>query len=386
MVHPRSMDFLNQRRVVLLRDNENLSWETIALRVKNLKGENPSWTQCRRVYQGLNAKAGRKAYKYKNCGRRREKVTKAVDRYLEKRLLALRHKVLCNASVLQRELARDMGVKLEASTVRRALKRLGYRWLPRRQKRVYSPTAMLERCAFARKVLRLSDEQLRETLSFCMDGCVLSVPPSEPTKRVNFCKASLTHDYRKRSEAASPALAGQDKYKDQVPMSRALPLWGGVSGDGFAEVAVHDRKKFDSDEWVRDVVRTGKLAAALAATNPRRPRGPWTVLCDNESFLRTDEALSAHREAGVKLWKMPALSPDLNPVEKFWSWLRKQLRKRDLEDLAKKRPALNKSSYLARVRGICRSAAAQRVAQSCALGLKKVCREVLDRDGAATSG
>ena len=386
MVHPRSMDFRNQRRVVLFRDTEGLSWETIASKVQNLKGENPSWTQCRNVYNSFNARTGHKAYKYKNCGRRREKVTTAVDRFLEKRLLALRHKVEVNASVLQRELAKGMGVKLESSTIRRALKRLGYRWLPRTQKRVYSSDEMLERCAFARRVLRFSDERLREALSFCMDGCVLSVPPSGLTKRENFCKASLTHVYRKRSEGASPALAGQDKYKDQVPMSRALPLWGGVSGDGFAEVAVHHRKKFDAEEWVAEVVRPGKLAAALAAVNPVRPRGPWTVLCDNESFLRTDEARLAHREAGVTLWKMPAHSPDLNPVEKFWAWLRKELRKRDLEDLAKKRPVLNKAAYLARVRGIYRSVSAKRVAQSCALGLKRVCREVLDKNGAATSG
>ena len=86
------------------------------------------------------------------------------------------------------------------------------------------------------------------------------------------------------------------------------------------------------------------------------------------------------------MWSVPPKSPDLNPVEKFWAWLRKELLARDLEDLSKKRAVLDKAGYLARVRGICRSAKAKAVARACTLGLKKVCREVERNGGAATSG
>ena len=44
-------------------------------------------------------------------------------------------------------------------------------------------------------------------------------------------------------------------------------------------------------------------------------------------------------------------SPDLNPVEMFWGWLRKKLRSMDLEDLRKKRRPLGKTAYTARVNG-----------------------------------
>ena len=34
-VHPKSLDFSNQRKVVHLRDDKGLSWEQIALQVRN---------------------------------------------------------------------------------------------------------------------------------------------------------------------------------------------------------------------------------------------------------------------------------------------------------------------------------------------------------------
>ena len=46
-------------------------------------------------------------------------------------------------------------------------------------------------------------------------------------------------------------------------------------------------------------------------------------------------------------------SPDLNPVEMFWGWLRKKLRSMDLEDLRKKRRPLGKTAYTARVNRGC---------------------------------
>ena len=39
-----------------------------------------------------------------------------------------------------------------------------------------------------------------------------------------------------------------------------------------------------------------------------------------------------------------------------------------------------------RVRTVCRSAKARRIAKNLAGGLKKVCKEVLDKEGAATRG
>ena len=112
-------------------------------------------------------------------------------------------------------------------------------------------------------------------------------------------------------------------------------------------------------------------------------RGPWTILCDNESFLRTRESRAAYRAEHVALWDLPPHSPDLNPVEMFWGWLRNKLRVMDLADLRARRPPLSKAAYVRRVQGVLRSRRAQAVASRFAGRLRKTCEAVVATGGAA---
>ena len=88
----------------------------------------------------------------------------------------------------------------------------------------------------------------------------------------------------------------------------------------------------------------------------------------------------------MELSKLPAKSPDLNPVEKFWAWLRKKLRALDLKDAVSKRAVLGKTAYRERVRRVLKSQKARTVAKNCALGLRKVCKQVVQSGGIATRG
>ncbi|MCH2143491.1 MAG: transposase [Phycisphaerales bacterium] len=159
---------------------------------------------------------------------------------------------------------------------------------------------------------------------------------------------------------------------------------GGIAHGGASIVAFHDTKKLDGDEWV-DLVEDGKLTDAICRLGPVRHDGPWHVICDGESFLHTPESRKALTDCKVKLWTVPPRSPDLNPVENFWSWLRAELHERDFADLAAKRPVLCKTEYKSRIRSIIQSPKARRVARSIVKGFKKVCREVSKRKGAASS-
>ena len=79
---------------------------------------------------------------------------------------------------------------------------------------------------------------------------------------------------------------------------------------------------------------------------------------------------------------VPARSPDLNPVEMFWGWIRRKLRQMDLADLRSKRAPLDKPAYTARAKGIMRTQKAQTVAKSYARRFRKTCQQVADRGGA----
>jgi transposase len=382
-VHPLSLDFENQRKVVIRRSHFKEAWSTIAGKVKNLAGDSPSDKLVARVYKTFSKKAGRRRYKYKRCGRRPWKLTKPIQQWLIRTLRNARRSSICTSTTLQQKLAKVKGIQVEASAIRRLLCRKGYHWLPRSGKQRYSKEVKKQRVIFANQVVALSPARLREKLSLAMDGVIVSTPPKTEHERWNHCHVGDTHVYRKKGEISNPDLDGGGKYAGQVPLARAIPLWGGVSEGGFATVVVHKKKKLTKIEWGK-VVDAGKLEAAIKRLGPIKPDGPWHVICDNESFIDSDVARAAHRRAKVRLWQIPARSPDLNPVEKFWSWLRRRLRKLDLQDLREAKPVMGRAAYTRRVRQVLKSHAAQKAAASCARGLRKVCLEVIKKKGAAS--
>ena len=189
--------------------------------------------------------------------------------------------------------------------------------------------------------------------------------------------------WRKPSEAASPELAGDERYGKQVPLERAVPMWGGITPTGFALLCFHPRKKITAVEWAR-TVQKGVVVDAIRRMAPAKAHGPWPMLADNERFIRAPASRAAYMAEGLTLVQdMPPRSPDLNPIERYWAWLRRKLRAMDLQDLHQKRPRLGKMAYKARVRAVCKSAKSQRVAAACYGGFRKVCREVVRKKGAA---
>ena len=105
-----------------------------------------------------------------------------------------------------------------------------------------------------------------------------------------------------------------------------------------------------------------------------------------ERFLHAKRISAAYRKQKIKLWKVPARSPDLNPVEKFWSWLRRHLLTLDLKDAKANKRSLDKAAYRRRVRKICSSSKANAVASNIAKSFRKTCAEVVRVKGAATRG
>ena len=80
----------------------------------------------------------------------------------------------------------------------------------------------------------------------------------------------------------------------------------------------------------------------------------------------------------------PPRSPDLNPVELFWGWVRKRLQKLDLDDLVAERSPVTRRQLTARLRGILQTQRARAVARNCFMSLQKTCEEVRRKRGAAS--
>ena len=89
--------------------------------------------------------------------------------------------------------------------------------------------------------------------------------------------------------------------------------------------------------------------------------------------------------AAERLWHIPAKSPDLNPVERFWGWVRKRLTAQDLNDLKKGRRVPGRTAYKERVRRLVKSPRAQQVAKNIFRGFRKTALDIKNRRGQASS-
>jgi transposase len=75
---------------------------------------------------------------------------------------------------------------------------------------------------------------------------------------------------------------------------------------------------------------------------PELPPGKVIVL-DNAAFHKNKKTKEIIERAGCKLLYLPPYSPDLNPIEKFWAWLKGRVRS-IMKDFTSLNEALN---YLA---------------------------------------
>ena len=89
---------------------------------------------------------------------------------------------------------------------------------------------------------------------------------------------------------------------------------------------LHKGRLFLCRVWQAHGDSSEHLTDAIRKLNPHRRNAPWTVLCDNESFLRHPNSQKAYATRNMHPWDVPARSPDLNLIEMFWGRTRRQLR------------------------------------------------------------
>lgn len=50
------------------------------------------------------------------------------------------------------------------------------------------------------------------------------------------------------------------------------------------------------------------------------------VIMDNATFHKSAKTKELIEQAGCQLLFLPPYSPDLNPIEKFWAWLKRKIK------------------------------------------------------------
>jgi hypothetical protein len=105
MRHPRGLDFDQQRKVVMLRDDKKMSWEQIvdpdAGGVVNIEGYPTCRDVAKRAYDKFFKCGKKKAkYDYSKCGRKCWKITREIRAFLVSKLHAKRKKGICTSKTL----------------------------------------------------------------------------------------------------------------------------------------------------------------------------------------------------------------------------------------------------------------------------------------------
>ena len=373
-------------RVYVLRKGKQPPppWPEIAGQVRNRQGDRPYWKVCRDVFNRLEKPSASTKDAYHKCGRA-PVLTKPICKWIVARMLSLRRKMEIHSTGLQALLAKEKNIIVHDSSIRKVLKNAGYKYLARGKKPKYNAEQKQKREAFGKKYANKSQREIDDTIQFFMDGVVWTVPPKNETDRENYCRSDIRKVWRRPDEHDLEELAGYDKFSKQVPHNKIVPMWGGISRGGFASVLWHEHRKTNDDEW-SNAVNDRSLINALKAVNPGKRSGPWKIISDNEGFLRAGESKKTYRRLGIHLIAIPPRSPDLNPVEKMWGWVRKELRARDLRDFAEGVPVLGKVAYRDRIKRLLRTSRAQAVAKNIAKNFRTQCKRVVKAKGAAVRG
>jgi transposase len=119
-------------------------------------------------------------------------------------------------------------------------------------------------------------------------------------------------------------------YREYGWSMRGVPLMGLVSGCKFKRTGIV------AAQMGKDILSPLQYEGTMDSTLfemwfefhllPCLPE-KVTIVMDNASFHRKSKLYPLAEKAGIRLMFLPPYSPELNPIEHFWSWLKRQLRK-----------------------------------------------------------
>ena len=125
---------------------------------------------------------------------------------------------------------------------------------------------------------------------------------------------------------------GTDNYlfREYGWSERGKSLTGSVSGRKFKRTGIVAAQM--AKAIIEPLQYSGTMDSSLFETwfetrlLPSLPTNTLVVM-DNAAFHRKNILFSLAERAGIRLLFLPPYSPNLNPIENFWAWLKRHLRK-----------------------------------------------------------
>ena len=250
-----------------------------------------------------------------NKGRPR-KLTERDRRHVEAAIKRLRHTEQgVFTSIHIQEQAGTTSVSNR--TVRRHLNRQGYGYRQCRKKGQLTIADCKKRLAFAKSIRKhnLPPEFWMTGIGFYVDG-VSFVHKTNPSA---YAKSARTRTWRKKNEGLSIHCTGKAK-KEGTGSSVAKFRVSIAYGKGV--IGVHQYYGSIDGEKYADIVRKHFPTLIKEGANPS---GGYFIQ-DNDPSQNSAKAQKALKEVKAFQFKIPARSPDLNPIENMFHLVSKQIR------------------------------------------------------------
>ena len=229
-----------------------------------------------------------------------------------------RSKRFCTATYIIRELK----LRVKKKTVHRVLNKAGFSWRPVPRKSKLSPKELEKRKAWVDARLHWTRGKWAKAFGLVLDGVTLTRAPKPLTGAQKHAAQSIKAMWVKEGEGLDNDLHTHNRYGVQLGLK--VPLWGGFTGEGqFTYRCWSEKPKLDQAIWADQIKKAVKPAAAGEC-----------IWHDNERFLKQADVYQEH---GLRMVTFPPNSGDLNPIENVWSELRKELARREFDDIAANR-------------------------------------------------
>jgi len=118
-------------------------------------------------------------------------------------------------------------------------------------------------------------------------------------------------------------------YREYGYSPRGEPVIGSVKGSKFERLNIVAAKCGNTivEPLVYDVTTDSALFECWFESRLLKsvPEGSVLIM-DNAAFHRKSRLRVLAEKAGCEVLFLPPYSPDLNPIEKFWAWLKQMLR------------------------------------------------------------